>query len=163
MTFLALNLLLAIVWMFLVGSFWIGSLLFGLVLGFVVLAASQSYVGSGRYVRAVTGTFKLTVVFLYELVVANLQLSRDVLRPTSPFKPGFMRVEVDDLTSGQAVLLGHLISLTPGTLTVDFDPQQGALYIHSIYAQNPERLQRGFRNFADLIIGATGARTGSGA
>lgn len=158
MSFLALNLLLAIVWMFLAGNFAIGGFVFGFLVGFLILVLSQAFIGSGQYVRAVTGSVRLLGVFLYELVVANLQLAKDVLSPTPPLKPGFVRYDVRDLTPGQTVLLGHMISLTPGTLTVDFDAERQAVYIHTVYAQDPAKLERGFRLFADLIIGAAGNR-----
>jgi multicomponent Na+:H+ antiporter subunit E len=156
MRYLAINLVLALVWMFLSGDFSILGLVFGFVLAFAVLGASQSLVGSRRYVRAVFGSIHLTGVFLYELVMANVQLAKDVLSPVPPLKPAFVAFEAPELREGQAVLLGHLISLTPGTLTVDYDPQLRTLYIHTVYGQTPERLRASFLRFAALIQAASG-------
>ena len=158
MKFLALNLLLAIVWTFLAGSFAVESLLFGFVVSFVVLAAAQSFLGSGSYVRATHGVLRLLRVYLWEIVRANLQLARDLLRPSMPFRPGFIRVDARALTTTETVVLANMISLTPGTLTVDADEECDILYVHTIYAGNPQKVRAGVRLFADLIDGATGYR-----
>lgn len=156
MTFLALNLLLALVWMFLTGSFGIFGLLVGFVFGYLVLFLGRPFLGCGGYIRAVRGTLVLVAVFLYELVVANIQLARDILRPHPNLKPGFLRFHVPELSPAQAVLLGNMISLTPGTLTVDNDEESNTLYIHSIYAHNPEQARESLRLFVRLIRGAAG-------
>ncbi len=156
MSFFALNLLLALVWMFLYGDFSIESFLVGMVIGYLALLFSRPFVGSEQYVRSVQGIIRLLAVFLYELVAANLQLARDILRPVPPFKPGFISFDVRDLPPTETVLLANMISLTPGTLTVDSDDEGFTLYVHSLYAQDPEKVRRGFRTFANLIHGAIG-------
>jgi multicomponent Na+:H+ antiporter subunit E len=155
-SYFAFNLLLAIVWMFLSGALSIGGFFVGIVVGFIGLAFSRHVIGSGQYVRGVLGVFRLVSVFSYELVVANLQLARDILRPVPPFKPGFVAFDVRDLPPLETVLLANMISLTPGTLTVDSDDDGFTLYIHGVYTQDPAELQRGFRRFANLIHGALG-------
>jgi multicomponent Na+:H+ antiporter subunit E len=156
MRYLAINLVLALVWMFLSGDFSTLGLVFGFLLAFLVLVASQPVLGSRRYVRAVFSSIHLAGVFLYELVAANLQLAKDVLSPVPPLKPAFVAFAAPELREGQAVLLGHLVSLTPGTLTVDYDPTLRTLYIHTVYGQAPERLQQTFTRFATLIQDAAG-------
>jgi len=156
MRYLAINLVLALVWMFLSGDFSILGLVFGFLLAFLVLLASQPLLGSRRYVRAVFGSIRLGGVFMYELVLANVQLAKDVLSPVPPLKPAFVSFQAGHLGEAQAVLLGHLISLTPGTLTVDYDPQLRTLYIHTVYGQAPERLRSVFLRFATLIEEAAG-------
>jgi multicomponent Na+:H+ antiporter subunit E len=156
MSYFAFNLLLAIFWMFMTGNFSVLGFLAGFVIGFVGLTFSRHVLGSARYVSNVAGLFRLIRVFLYELVVANVQLARDILRPVPPFQPGFLAFEVGDLPPLETVLLGNMISLTPGTLTVDASDDGTMLYIHTVYAQDPEKALRGFRMFADLIHGAIG-------
>jgi multicomponent Na+:H+ antiporter subunit E len=156
MSYFAFNLLLAIFWMFMTGNFSILGFVVGFVIGFAGLAFSRHVLGSGRYIRNAFGVFRLVAVFAYELVVANMQLARDILRPVPPFQPGFLSFDVRDLPPLETVLLGNMISLTPGTLTVDASEDGYTLYIHTVYAQDPEQARRGFRKFADLIHGAVG-------
>jgi multicomponent Na+:H+ antiporter subunit E len=156
MSYFALNLLLAIVWTFLTGNLSVEGFIVGYVMGFIGLMFSRHVLGSGRYVRGVIGIFRLLAVFVYELVVANLLLARDILRPVPPFKPGFVSFDVRDLPPLETVLLANMISLTPGTVTVDSDDDGSTLYVHTVYAQHPERIRAGFRKFANLIHGALG-------
>jgi multicomponent Na+:H+ antiporter subunit E len=160
MAFLTLNLVLALIWMFLTGAFSAGGFIFGLVVGYLVLFLAQPFMGSRTYVLATVGSVKLLAVFLYELVVANLLLAKEILRPKPNLKPAVVSLQVPELTPGQSVLLGHMISLTPGTLTVDNEHETRTLYIHTIFGQDPERTLDGARSFARLIVGATGAETG---
>lgn len=161
MSYFAFNLLLAIFWMFMTGNFSILGFLVGFVIGFVGLAFSRHVLGSGRYIRNVFGLFHLLIVFAFELVVANLHLARDILRPVPLFQPGFLSFDVRDLPPLETVLLGNMISLTPGTLTVDASEDGYTLYVHTVYAQDPEKARRGFRKFADLIHGAVGTEHSS--
>jgi multicomponent Na+:H+ antiporter subunit E len=99
----------------------------------------------------------LTAEFIRELVIANVHLARDILSPVPPFQPGFVRFDIRDLGPTQTVLLTNLVSLTPGTLTVDVDDQGDTLYVHTLYAQDPASVRHGIRRFANLIHSATGS------
>lgn len=156
MTFFAVNVLLATVWVLLVGGS-LGNLLVGFLAGFVVLAVARPLTGSGRYVRAVLGLGRLLVHFHAALIVANLRMARDILRRRPNFHPAFLRIEVPDLSATQAVVLANLISLTPGSLTVDTDADGDVLYVHTLYAGDAEAARREMRRLADLIRAASGA------
>lgn len=156
MSYLALNFLLALVWMLLTGAFSLLGLGMGLLVGFGAISAGRSMLGSRRYVRAVVGTVRLLVGFLRELVRANLQLAWDILRPTPPFAPGFLAFDVRDLGRTETVALANLVSLTPGTLSVDLDDEAFTLYVHTLYAKDPEATRAALRRLAALVHGALG-------
>jgi multicomponent Na+:H+ antiporter subunit E len=155
-SYFALNLLLAILWIFLWGQFTFPAFVVGLVVGFAAIAFSRAVLGSERYVRSVFGTVRLVLGFLRELVLANVQLARDILRPVPPFRPGFIAFDIRDLGPTETVFLSNLVSLTPGTLTVDSDDDGYTLYIHSVYAEDPEETRRSIRRLANLVHGALG-------
>lgn len=156
MSYFTLNLLLAVFWMFLTGSFSMLSLAFGLAVGFIAISAGRPVLGSRRYVRAVWGTALLVVGFARELVVANLLLARDILRPRPPFKPGFLSFDIRDLGPTETVALANMVSLTPGTLSVDLDDLGYTLYVHTLYAHDPDATRAGLRRLANLVHGALG-------
>lgn len=155
MTFFAVNVLLAAVWVLLVGAS-LGNLLVGFAVGFLVLAVSQPLTGSARYVRSVVGLLRLLLHFHTMLIVANVRMARDVLRRRPRFHPAFLRIEVPDLSVTQAVVLANLISLTPGSLTVDTDAQGDVLFVHTLYAGDADAARREMRRLADLIRAASG-------
>lgn len=156
MSRLALNLLLAIVWVFLHAEFSFGHLVAGFVLGFLVIALVERALGGSRYARAASGVVALAWAFAWELVLSSLALSRDVLRRRPGFHPAFIRLGVSGMSDVQMVLLANLISLTPGTLTVDADPEERAVYVHSLYVSDPAALRARLRVFVDLIQRAAG-------
>lgn len=156
MSFLALNFVLATIWVLLRADFTLLGFVAGLLLGFLAIAVARPALGSHAYVRAAGGIVKLTTLFFGKLVVANVLLARDVLRRTPPFEPGFIRFDVRDLGPTQTVLLANLVSLTPGTITVDIDDEGRALYIHALYARDPEATRAECRALAELIHAAAG-------
>ncbi|WP_438015722.1 Na+/H+ antiporter subunit E [Sorangium sp. So ce315] len=154
---LAQNLLLALAWVCLTGDFSLRGLLIGAFLGFLGLTFGQRAPRGRRYTRAVRGSLRLLGSFLWQLVLANLQLARDVLRRELPFRPQLLRLDVRDLGRTQVVLLGNLISLTPGTITVDAEDDGATLLVHTLYAEDPEAVRGDLRALAELILRASGS------
>lgn len=153
MSFFALNLVLALIWLFLTGSFTLPNLLFGLLIGFVAIALARPYLDSGGYLRSVRGGFRFVRRFGQEVLVANLQLARDLLRVQMPFVPGIVAFETEGLSPAEVVVLANMISLTPGTLAIDTDEAGRIIYIHSLYAGDREALLESFQRLASLVKG----------
>jgi multicomponent Na+:H+ antiporter subunit E len=75
----------------------------------------------------------LILSFLFSVLRANVQLAWDILWHRNRFSHAFFRVDCSTLTPWQTVLLGNLISLTPGSLTLDADEEGRTLYVHTLY------------------------------
>jgi len=85
-----------------------------------------------RYLRF---CFHYVPVFVWECLKANFDVAYRVVHPRLPIKPGIVKVKTE-LTSDVALtFLANSITLTPGTMTVDIDKDQGVLYIHWIDAE----------------------------
>jgi multicomponent Na+:H+ antiporter subunit E len=70
--------------------------------------------------------------FVWEMIKANIHVASIVLNPLRPIKPGIVKIRTE-LTKDTAVtILANSITLTPGTLTVDVNPDAHELYIHCI-------------------------------
>lgn len=158
---LALNLLLAIVWVLLQAELSLGGLVMGFLVGFGAIALTERALDRSVYSRAAAGVLALAWSFVRELVLSSLTLARDIIRPRPVFHPAFVRLDVRDLSPVETILLACLVSLTPGTLTVDVGPEEQVLYIHSIYARDPAELGGRLRRFAHLIQRAAGRGTPS--
>ena len=150
----ALNLLLAVIWILLQADVSLASLLTGLAVGFVAVALARD----GGHASSFVGLLRLCARFAWELLVANLTLARDILRPTPVFHPGLVRVEVEDLGESGAALLANLISLTPGTLTVDTGERGRPVYVHTLYASDPAEVRRQILLLAARIRAVSGGR-----
>jgi multicomponent Na+:H+ antiporter subunit E len=153
MSQLALNLLLALIWIWLTGRFTFQNLLFGFALGYLALALLRPARSTEIYVRGVWGIVRLVTIYWYELTMASLHLARDILRRDSAIRGGFFRFDASDLSPTKTVVLSNLLSLTPGTLTVDVDDDGNSLYIHTVYANDLERSIESVKLYSNLIWG----------
>jgi multicomponent Na+:H+ antiporter subunit E len=129
-------LLLALAWTAVNGEFSGGQLAVGLVLGTLITLFVR---GEGNdYLRKAAVLTGFIAFFLWELVVANLRMARDVLSPRPRFSPGVIAVPLDLESEGTITAFANLLTLTPGTLSLDISRDLKVLYIHDMYAADPE-------------------------
>lgn len=70
--------------------------------------------------------------FLWEITKANIDVAYRVLHPRLPINPGIVKVKTSLKSDTALTFLANSITLTPGTLTVDIDANNGVLYVHWI-------------------------------
>lgn len=80
-------------------------------------------------------------VFFYEALVAALKVSRHAIERNPSFSPGIVKVKTKLKNISALTLLANLITLTPGTLTLDFDLGERAYYIHWIDVRTVEEAE----------------------
>lgn len=86
----------------------------------------------------------LSFLFFYlkEFVRCNIRVARDVLSPKPAIRPGFVAVPVGDLSDLELLALANLITMTPGTLTLDVSADRKTLFVHGMYVDDPDTLRR---------------------
>jgi multicomponent K+:H+ antiporter subunit E len=84
-----------------------------------------------RLVRPVAAVL-LFLRVMWDIVVANVEVARLVLGPSDRLHPQFIELplEIDD--PFVATLLASIITLTPGTLSVDIDRERRVLLVHAL-------------------------------
>lgn len=140
MSLFALNLLLAVTWALATGSLSELNLAIGFVVGMIVLHFAGGAVGDARYVARLFRVVNLVLYFLYELALSSLRVALDVLRPTLRMKPAVIAVPLEVRSDAEITLLANLISLTPGTLSIDVARDKSVLYVHAMYGGEPDAL-----------------------
>lgn len=133
------NIFLALVWAFAIGQLTLGTLVVGLVLGYVVLWMCRGVLDTTTYCRFVMKLLEFMVYFMWEIIHANLRVAFDVVTPTHYMKPGIIALPLDVKTDIQITLLANLISLTPGSLSLELSTDRSVLYVHAMYIADPER------------------------
>lgn len=136
------NVLLALMWVALTGTFAPANLLLGFGLGFLVLFFARRIVGSAGYATKLAQALGLAGYFLWELLLANLRVAYDVLTPRPHMRPGVIAIPLDARTDAEIALLANLITLTPGTLSLDVAADRRTLYIHAMYIDDVEATRR---------------------
>jgi len=76
--------------------------------------------------------FEYVPTFLWECLKANLDVAYRVLHPDLPINPGIVKVKTRLKSDTGLTFLADSITLTPGTMSVDIDRDNGVLYIHWI-------------------------------
>ncbi|MEM1233075.1 MAG: Na+/H+ antiporter subunit E [Pseudomonadota bacterium] len=136
---LATNMMLAAAWAILFGGFTWLTMLSGFVVGYFTLWLLQPLTGTqSSYFKKVWYWIKLIVMFHYELVMSSIQVLWDIITPTHRANPAFIEVPLDVKTDAGIFLVTNLITLTPGTLSIDVSPDRKTLTIHAMFADDPE-------------------------
>jgi multicomponent Na+:H+ antiporter subunit E len=71
-------------------------------------------------------------IFIWECIKANLDVAYRVIHPKLPINPGIVKVKTSLKSDTGLTFLANSITLTPGTMSVDVDQENGFLYIHWI-------------------------------
>ena len=123
---------LAILWCLLVESFTGATFVVGLVVGGLSLFVLRRLMGEARFFRKLGVFLRLVLFFLYELVLANLQVAWVILRPRLVVRSAFIRLPIELRTDGAITALANMISLTPGTISVDVAADRRSLLVHCL-------------------------------
>ena len=83
-------------------------------------------------------------VFLWECFKANIDVAYRVSHPDLPIKPGIVKIKTSLRSDTGLTFLANSITLTPGTLSVDVDSEDGYLYVHwiNVKAEDVEHATR---------------------
>ncbi|MEF8783452.1 MAG: Na+/H+ antiporter subunit E [Haloarculaceae archaeon] len=92
------------------------------------------------------------VAFLRDVVVANFDMAYRVLAPGMPIEPEVMYVPLRVRTDLGVTTIANSITLTPGTVTLDHDPDENALYVHIVDGRNPEEVVEPIRGWEDYAL-----------
>lgn len=139
---LLLNILLAIAWMLLTGELNPETFIEGIFIGFLILWISRTALGGSKYFSKIPIAVKFILYFIKELVKANLIVAYDIITPKDYMKPGIVAVPLDAKTDLEITLFANLITLTPGTLSLDVSSDKKTLYVHGLYVKDAESFRK---------------------
>ncbi|WP_081208537.1 Na+/H+ antiporter subunit E [Salegentibacter sediminis] len=140
------NLLLTFIWVALTGDFAFNNYIFGFVLSFFILWVISREKRKYNYFTLVPKLIAFVFYFLIELVKANLQVAYEVSTPNLKMKPGIVKVPLDIQSDIGITLLANMISLTPGTLSLDVSNDKKVLFVHAMYITDKEEFIQGIKN-----------------
>ncbi|MCB0209445.1 MAG: Na+/H+ antiporter subunit E [Anaerolineae bacterium] len=133
-----LNILLAVAWASLEGEFSGVNLLAGFVLGYFALWLTQFVMGTSNYFVKLRQVVELLALFTWELIRANLRVAYSVLAPFSSMRPGIVAVPLDLKSDLGITTLANMITLTPGTLSIDVSDDRKVVYVHGMHVDHLE-------------------------
>ena len=120
--------------------------------------AAQELIDPAGYVGAVLGGnrdesdhprrqgLELAFYFLYELVVSSFRVAWEVVTARTYSKPGIIAVPLDVRSDLGITLLANLVSLTPGSLSLEVSPDRRVLYVHVMFIENADTERDNIKN-----------------
>lgn len=142
--------LLTLLWAALQGSFDLGNFLFGGLISIVVIRLTDPVLESEnvdeasrarrlpRPIPRLWWGLVLFLVFVRELIQSAAEVAWYTVQPTLQIRPGIVKYPLDVKTDREITMLANLISLTPGTLSLDVAPDRNHLYVHSISVETED-------------------------
>ncbi len=142
MNLFMLNLFLALGFSAVRGQFTLTGLLTGFVVGYAALWMSKPLYPDAAYFVRVPRVLRLVGYFIYQLVVSNFRVMWEVITPRHSSRPGIIGIELAARTDLEIMLVANMISLTPGTLSLDISDDRRILYVHFMFLDDRAAARR---------------------
>lgn len=124
--------LLFVVWLLLTNSYSVGNLLLAALLSWAIPRFVREIRSNSLGVSNPWKAPKYILVLLWDIMVSNLIVARQVLSSESKLQPGFIAVPLDMTEPLPITLLASSISLTPGTVSTEVSEDHCTLYVHAL-------------------------------
>lgn len=122
---------LLIMWLLLNQSFSLGHILLGGVVSFLALQGLSALQPEPVKIRFSPAIFKLAGVVFYDIFRSNLAVGKIITAPgRSRIGSGFITLPLDMTSRYGLSVLATIITATPGTLWMQYDPGRNTLMVH---------------------------------
>ena len=144
MSFAATVLVLAVIWAAVTGALTLPNLILGAVVAAATLMLLRDRFRSRGRIGRVLRILSLGLLFLRELMLSAINVAGWVLRPNAAttMSPAIIAFPLTVTRDLEIVLLANLITLTPGTLTIDVSDDRKVLYVHALDCRDPTALKK---------------------
>ena len=146
---------LPLIWMALTGTFSFSNFAagFGLSMMSLWIISPPGETRLPAYLVRLGRLIGLTLFFIKELVIANLRVAYEVLTPGYQMQPAIIAIPLDTRSDFSITVLANLITLTPGTLSLDVSPDNDVLYVHAMYVKDVDLFRRDIKaNFERRVM-----------
>ena len=140
-----LNIFLAIGFSAVLGQFSLTGFITGFIVGYFALWLTKPLYGHIRYFQLLPKVLILIVFFIKELTVSSFRVLWEVITPSQTSRPGIVGVPLDARTDLEIMLVANLVSLTPGTLSIDVSADKETLYVHVMFLDTVEEARRSIK------------------
>ncbi|GBF76893.1 hypothetical protein PA598K_05405 [Paenibacillus sp. 598K] len=135
---IVLNVGIAASWMLLRNSAAFGDALMGYAAGLLVVLLMAKWRGEQPYTRRVWAAWLLLVVLIREMAIANWVVMKIVLRPQLDIRPAILEVPTQLKSSLERALFATCITLTPGSLSMEFSREGDRIFVHYLDVRDRE-------------------------
>ena len=127
-------------WLILASGWTVGSLVLGSILAVSVPLWTARFWPDRPLLVRLLKLLPFALLVLRDILVANVQVARQVLGPQDRLRPGFVEVPLDLADPFVATILGGIVTLTPGTVSIDIAPERRVLHVHALHVPDKAAL-----------------------
>lgn len=146
MNLFVLNSFLALGFSAVLGEFSMSGFAAGFAVGFLALWITRPLYGENSYFKRLPRGLGLAGYFLYQLLVSNLRVLWDVITPRQGSRPGIVGLPLAARTDLEITLVANLVSLTPGTLSLDVSDDRQTLYVHVMFMDDIDTVRAAIKD-----------------
>ena len=148
-------LLIALLWVFIIGTGSVESALLNLVFGVALglLLVSQVSSDERSFPRRIVAYIRFVLSFFKELVVANLIIAKLTLRAHPRYHTHVIAVPIRLESDAAIALLSATITLLPGTVAMGVSNDRKNLYAHAMGTKSVEDAKEAVSRMETLIMG----------
>ncbi|MCP8897954.1 Na+/H+ antiporter subunit E [Gilvimarinus xylanilyticus] len=109
-----------------------GHWVLGAILAWAIPFFTQEFWPQSMVIAKPFKAVRFLLLVLWDIVIANVQVAFLIMGPRKKLQPAFMRIPLDLKQDFTITLLANTISLTPGTVSVDLQMEDGYLLVHGL-------------------------------
>ena len=155
----ALGLWFVVLWLMLWNDVSVANVLSGALLALVVVVLTRTtanVVDDGTIRVAPIALVHFALHVLWQLVKSNLSLAWEIVTPTNRIAIGTVEVPLRSATPIVTMAVSNVITLTPGTVTLDVLADPPRLTVGVLRLHDPDDIRAGVRRTEALAIRAFG-------
>lgn len=133
------SVILVIVWL-LLNEFSVGHLVLGSLLGIMIPWLTAPLSDPHERVKKPIRALRYLIMVLWDIVLSNFEVAVRIMRSNRHLRPGLIALPLDLTGQFPLAVLASTISLTPGTVSIDFSEDMKWLYIHALHVDDEQQL-----------------------
>lgn len=134
-----LSVLLAVSWLALSNSLALVHLLSAALIGLILPRLVAGFLPPADALH-VPSALRLLGVVLWDILVSNIVVARQVLGPVDRLTPLWVPVPLATRHPRVNALFASIITTTPGTVSCVIDEQQGVIWVHALSGTDPQAM-----------------------
>lgn len=95
---------------------------------------------------------KFLLFYLWEIILSNFKVAYDIMTPDYFMRPGVVAMPLSVEEEFQIFLVANLITMTPGTLSIDVSSDRKTLYVHAMYIEDEEAVRRELKDGIEAAV-----------
>jgi multicomponent K+:H+ antiporter subunit E len=136
----ALSIAIFMVWLLLNNSVLAGHIILAFLLAIGLPIMTQRFWPEKTARLKLVPAILLVGVVLWDILLASIEVARLILGPTDNIKPAFVEIPLDLQNPFVGTILASIVSLTPGTVSIDIDRARWVLQVHALNVDDIESL-----------------------